>query len=291
MQPFDRTPLSPVSIFGPGTYQPSKQTRLRAAQSYLDVLPNLIPNDTPLLKPCLWHPGLSTENIFVNPDDPTEVTTIIGWQAADIEPLCIKVGKPSFINYKGPKVTGLERLCLPDNFEELPEMERMQTQDLFIRQALVVLYNTWVNLRSKEMWQAMEFQQTLEYGIMTVVRIIAWEGEATLLAMILMFLKEHPEILDTDPQAENPAKERLRALMRDRDIIKKDAADAEVAMHVMKEIREAMGDLFPVYGQVPHDKYEESKKMLREIKEQVIEQFARSEQDRIAWQESWPFED
>ena len=51
-----------------------------------------------------------------------------------------------------------------------------------------------------------------------------------------------------------------------------------------------MGDLFPEQGLVRHDQYDEAKHALGQIKEQVIEDFAQGEEDRIAWHRSWPFD-
>lgn len=264
---------------------------MRAAESYLDVLPHLIPDDTAPLQPCLGHPALHDENIFVNPEDPTEVTAIIDWQATEILPLCEQALKPPFINHKGPQAIGLSRPCLPSNFKELPEPERLKTQDLFIRQTLVVLWNTLISLRNPEMWRAIEFQGTLEYKIMGMLGIILVEGEATLLRAILEFLDTHPEIFNTADGVHDPARQRLLSLIRDRETIKNDSQDAQVAVQAMTAVREAMGGLFPDHGQVHHDNYDEIKEMLRDMKEQVIDQCAETEQDRIAWQESWPFDD
>lgn len=39
--------------------------------------------------PILVHPDLHMSNIFVDPDDPTKITSIIDWQSASIEPACM----------------------------------------------------------------------------------------------------------------------------------------------------------------------------------------------------------
>jgi hypothetical protein len=36
--------------------------------------------------PMLVHPNLNRWNIYVSPDDPTRITTIIDWQSTSIEP-------------------------------------------------------------------------------------------------------------------------------------------------------------------------------------------------------------
>ena len=51
-----------------------------------------------------------------------------------------------------------------------------------------------------------------------------------------------------------------------------------------------MGDLFPDNWFVRHEQYDEALNALGQLKEQVIETFAKSEEDRVAWEESWPFD-
>lgn len=63
------------------------------------------------------------------------------------------------------------------------------------------------------------------------------------------------------------------------------------SMHVMDKIKEHMGDLFPERGIVRHEQYEDAKAVLRRVKQQVIEDFSRSDEDRRAWEEEWPFDD
>ena len=74
-----RLPRSPVTLFGPGTYQPTRQKKLKALQWYLEVCKYILPTDESIQSPCLWHGDLHNENIFVNPDNPTEVVGIIDW--------------------------------------------------------------------------------------------------------------------------------------------------------------------------------------------------------------------
>ena len=60
-------------------------------------------------------------------------------------------------------------------------------------------------------------------------------------------------------------------------------------MMVMRSIRESIGELFPEQGIVRPDKYEESLDALNQMKEQVIKQFARNEEERAEWLSVWPF--
>lgn len=56
-------------------------------------------------KPVLFHPDFHARNIFVDPDDPTRITSVIDWQATAIEPAFVYNGEiPSFKVYLGPEV-------------------------------------------------------------------------------------------------------------------------------------------------------------------------------------------
>lgn len=60
---------------------------------YIKVAPFLPRKDTELSKTVLFHPDLHADNIFVNPDRPTEILSIIDWQAVNLSPL--SSGAPS----------------------------------------------------------------------------------------------------------------------------------------------------------------------------------------------------
>lgn len=66
---------------------------------------------------------------------------------------------------------------------------------------------------------------------------------------------------------------------------------AQAGADAMGRIQQTLGDLFPEQGVMRHDQYDEAKRALGQIKEKVNEEFARSEEDRIAWHKSWPFDD
>ncbi|CAG7974253.1 unnamed protein product [Penicillium nalgiovense] len=98
--------LRPQGLFyGPGQYQHTTQQKQAALQN--------------ISKPVLWHPDLHGDNIFVNSDQPTEIISIIDWQAVDLSPLFLQARHPALIDFKGPIPEGLKRIRLPDNFDDL----------------------------------------------------------------------------------------------------------------------------------------------------------------------------
>ena len=91
-------PKSPITLFGPGTYIPSREKKLNALYRYLSVLKYLMPPDDSIATPHIWHGDLQVGNIFINPSQPTEIVGILDWQSTDVAPLytllsCLSVGQ------------------------------------------------------------------------------------------------------------------------------------------------------------------------------------------------------
>jgi hypothetical protein len=66
----------------------------------------------------IWHNNLHTENIFTDKDNPTQITSIIDWQAIPIYPIFLVAHHPSLIEYDGPKPERFIQPSLPENIEE-----------------------------------------------------------------------------------------------------------------------------------------------------------------------------
>lgn len=60
-------------------------------------------------------------------------------------------------------------------------------------------------------------------------------------------------------------------------------------MEAMRAIRESIGELFPEQGIVRTELYDEALDALEQMKQQVIGEFAQTEQDREIWRKEWPF--
>ena len=73
--------------------------------------------------------------------------------------------------------------------------------------------------------------------------------------------------------------------------IQSDVEGALRDMDAMRGVQESLAELFPEHGLVRPEQYDEDKDALRQSKEQVIAEFARTKEERAAWRESWPFDD
>jgi hypothetical protein len=90
---------------------------------------------------------------------------------------------------------------------------------------------------------------------------------------------------------DGPSQARRAALLADKHSTMQYMEAAQAGKDVVGRIQQTLGDLFPEQGVVRHDQYDEAKRALGQIKDKVINEFARSEEDRIAWRRAWPFDD
>lgn len=76
-----------------------------------------------MLRPSIAHPDIHRENIFVNPDNPSEITAILDWSSAEITPLVVQARPLETIDYEGPRLEGVERPKLPADLAVRPNEE------------------------------------------------------------------------------------------------------------------------------------------------------------------------
>lgn len=110
-------PKSPVSLHGHGICIPTRERKLQAIQTFRKLIPFLFP-DPSVSHAVLWHTDLHGENIFVDPNDRTTLTSIIDWQAIGLSPLFVHVGRPNYLDFDGEKPEELRRPEPPDGFDD-----------------------------------------------------------------------------------------------------------------------------------------------------------------------------
>lgn len=76
---------------------------------------------------------------------------------------------------------------------------------------------------------------------------------------------------------------------KERQALEADVEGVVRGMDAMRSIKESIGELFPEQGTVRADHYEEALDALAQMKDQVIEQFASTEQEKEVWLKEWPF--
>ncbi|PPJ50761.1 hypothetical protein CBER1_07477 [Cercospora berteroae] len=123
-------PKSPITLCGPNLHQPKIATKLKAVDCYSELLGVVPPSDPVLNRPCIWHSDLHVENVFVDPEDPTHITSIIDWQSSEVAPLFIHARQPYLMDFDCDDTLSLERPRKPDNHTELSPAETSSSRKL-----------------------------------------------------------------------------------------------------------------------------------------------------------------
>ncbi|KJX96292.1 phosphotransferase enzyme family protein [Zymoseptoria brevis] len=258
-------PSSPVSLHGPGLYQPTREKKIQALEVYLRLFPHLLPIDRRLGLSHLWHGDLHAGNIFVDPSEPTRVVGLIDWQSTELSPLYFQARQPHFIDYEGPTVRGLERPTLPPDFAQLDEGEKRVTQALFYQQSLCALYRKILHQACPKVFECFEFQGTPAFALLLLARNILIDGEASYMAQAY----ELESIWDTLPGAQG-AIYPLSFSVAEVETIHADLELAAMGMQAMRRMREALGDLFPQGGYVPSDRHQKAVDVISRTRAQVL---------------------
>ena len=285
-----RLPKSPITLRGPGTYMTSREKKLKALQSYLAIAKSLLPVDRSIASSCLWHPDLHQENIFVNPENPSEIVAIIDWQSTELAPLFNQLRQPYFLDYEGPPTQGLERPELPGNYDQLDDASQKKAMSLYLSQMLSTMYRILLHNDVPLLYRAWEYQQTASFELLLIAQRLLIDGEAQYLASILKLENAWLDLPGVVAQGSPPYPFRFSSTERTE--IEADAKGAAEGMNLMRSVRDSIGrDLFPERGVVRVDHYDEAKNALQQVKDQVLDLYAHDENERKLWEEDWPFDD
>lgn len=117
---------------GPRGYHPTKETKLSVLRDFLKICPHIMPRNEGLSAGVMWHNDLHTDNIFVDVQNPSQITSIIDWQGMPVYPMFLIAHHPSLIEYEGPKLKGFTQPALPEKFETLDPEFKQAAKELFL---------------------------------------------------------------------------------------------------------------------------------------------------------------
>jgi len=220
----------------------------------------------------------------VNPSDPSEVVSLIDWQSTELCPLYFHARQPHILDYDGPPVTGLERPQLPKDMGKLDANAKKHAETLYLQQSLCSLYKTWTYHQNPQLYAALEFQQTTSYLLLLLARNLLIDGEAS----YLLHVAELEAVWETLPGAKGWTYP-FSFSPKEREEIEAEVKGVIRGMEAMRSIKESMNELFPEQGLVRPDQYEETLDALAQIKNQVIKEFASTQEEREVWEQMWPF--
>jgi hypothetical protein len=271
VQKVSRLPSSPVSLHGPGLYQPTREKKTLALKTYLKLFAHLLPTDSCLWLPHLWHGDLHAGNIFVDPSNPTRIVGLIDWQSTELCPLYFQARQPHCIDHEGPTMHVLERPTLPPGFAQLDDGRKRAAQTLFYQQSLCALYRKIMHQECPKVFRCLDFQETPAFALLLLARNILIDGEASYMAQAC----ELESFWDTLPRAQGFVYP-LSFSAADLEAIQADVEGAAMGMDAMRTMRESLGDLFPEQGYVSSDRHQEAVDAISRTRAEVLLMYSKA---------------
>ncbi|OJI83858.1 hypothetical protein ASPTUDRAFT_190294 [Aspergillus tubingensis CBS 134.48] len=279
-------PPKQLALFcGPKLYQPCPQTKLTALSHYHQILSSLIPKETALTAPHLWHNDLHNDNIFIDPQNPESITSIIDWQSTHISPLFTHTPDPAFLDWAdGLEPETLDLLPRP-NLSGLTPQERAAAVREYTTQNIFIGWRKLTRAKNPALYRAIEFRKTPAYGLIFLAHRMFEYGEAHFMSL-LVDLKDHWGGLPGTGDVPFPFE------FTDAEIERiKVACDGAVAgTELVDGVKEQWGDLWPDKGLIENERYEECRAALGEVRDRIVEVLGESEEEREEYRRWWPFD-
>lgn len=284
---------------GPGGYHPTKDAKLSALHDTFKLLPHIMPPIDSIRRPILFHTDLHHDNIFVDENDPTQITDVIDWQGTSVSPMFLTARHASVIEHdweKSDKLT--EPPPLPENISELPPAEQEAEKSRYLAQMLWVLYELETNLRAPSLLLAYRWASTIQCQIFRILGVIFNDGEAHLQNLLAQITKDHNWIRVVGEQEQDgtsagipkipcPIHYSAEELARQEHQFKKWERDIERKAQIHAEV----GVPSAWDGGVTPDEYDEVMRRLEKAKIGFLNREAQSSKEREAWEKVWPFKD
>ncbi|KAG1851844.1 kinase-like domain-containing protein [Suillus subalutaceus] len=129
---FRRTPIHP------------RETHLRLLDMYIRAIPFVIPQDSELSAPTLWHPDLSLGNILISESHIPSIQGVIDWQHAAVLPYFQQVALPPAITYEGHQFNPhLHPLALASSREPPDTLDSAKKEEFRLHHRLATRHNLY----------------------------------------------------------------------------------------------------------------------------------------------------
>lgn len=279
-------PPKQIALFcGPQLYRPDTEKKLTALAWYQQIIDALIPKDTAITNPRLWHNDLHDENIFVDPHNPEEITCIIDWQSCHISPLINHNPDPAILDWDGLEPETLDLAPRP-NLSGLSAEERAAAVREYTVQNLFIGWRKLMHAKNPDLYRVVEFRKTAAHGLIFLAHRMFEYGEAHFQSLLLDLKDTWPDLPAVTPDVPFP----FDFSEADIERIKLDSDGAVAGTELVACVKERMGDLWPDKGFIEHERYDDCKAALDNVKNQILEQLAETDEERAEYERYWPFE-
>ncbi|KAJ5958882.1 phosphotransferase enzyme family protein [Penicillium vulpinum] len=285
--------LMPEGLFyGPRQYQLSLSKKLSGLENYLKVAPHTFPENTATHVSVLWHGDLHSQNIFVNPQDPSHIVGIIDWQSVSGCPLFMQVGRPVFLDYDGPVPKDLMKVPLPQNFNFMGPDEQQKAKALHRAQTLHNIYLVRCLQANETIFQAIQGHNTLRHQVSVVAGLVLMDYEPLLNSLLRDVEKEWAHIVGVGGDGSSPRTPFPLQLSEKE--IRQQEEDGELwaqGVELMNAFVANTGCFKHWDGRVSNGDYDQSKKELDKGVRRFLDREARNDEERREWLKALPFMD
>ncbi|RJE24525.1 Phosphotransferase enzyme family [Aspergillus sclerotialis] len=280
----------PEGIFGgPGCYRPTAEKKLGVLDGFEKVASYLLPKDTSVHTPVLWHGDLHQDNIFVDEHDPSKILSIIDWQASHVAPLFQQAQTPGFLDFDGPRPElGLSSLpSLPDNFDSLSADEKRAAEHLQSQQSLYKIYEAQSARENMPVFKALQHSETLGSQIISLTFQVFNDGEPIIRGQLIQLAQEWDKVVGP-----NGPPCPLKVSASDIAVQKAEEQKWGEGVQMMENVLAALGGAPNGWdGWSSHEDYEALKNKLQIVNAQFLDYMESSKEEREAWERVWPFQD
>ena len=279
-------PPKQIALFcGPKLYRPDTQKKITALAWWRQIVDVFIPKNTALTTPCLWHNDLHDDNVFVDPHNPEKITGIIDWQSCHISPLFNHNPDPAFLDWNGLEPESLDLAPRPKLSGLSPE-ERSAALHEYSIQNVQIGWRKLMHAKNPELYQVVEFRKTAAYGLIFLAHRMFEYGETHFQSLLVDLRDTWADLPAVTSDIPFP----FEFSEADVERIKLDSHGAVAGTDLVAEVKERIGDLWPDKGFVEHERYDDCRAALQEVKVQMLEQLAETDEEKAEYERYWPFD-
>lgn len=272
-------------------YQPLKETKISVLNKSRSILPALLASGKLDCTPIMWHGGLREQKIFVDPDNPAQITGIIDWQATRLGPMCVQVRHPDFLDLEGPVPEGYGEIELPSNYDQMSSDEQLAARKLKTAQSLFKLYELQHGVDNKTIYNALKARDTLPGCMASLIGSIANDGETVLEGMLISLAKNWNVATGFSDKVPNPMPCPLAFSEQDISMHHRRQQEWNRSNDLMEELISELGVYRCWDGWINHNAYPAAPAILERAREAFIARHITNGGSRSDWEAAWPFQE
>ena len=272
-------------LCGPKLYQPNALEKYTALARYQELFDDLVPKDAAITKSCLWHDDLHDDNIYVDPQNPEKITAIIDWQSCHASPLFRHTPDPAFLDWDGLEPETLDLAPRP-KLSGLSSEERSAAVREYAIQNVFIGWRKLMHAKNPDLYRVVEFRKTAAYGLLFLAHRIFEYGETHFQSLLVDLKDSWSDLPTVTNNSSFPFDFSEGEIQR----IKLNGDSAVAGTELVAELKARLGDLWPDKGFIEHERYDECKAALRDVKNEILEQLAENDGERAEYERYWPFQ-